>query len=67
MTDAAEQAIAVKNRGAYRDAAKLLTEVRTLARRSGDEDDFQSYMRKLRANHKAKWALQQELDRNRLP
>lgn len=66
VTEAAEQAIETKNRSAYRDAAKLLAEVRTLARRSGDEDDFRSYLRQLRAKHKAKWALQQELDRSRL-
>lgn len=64
---AADQAIGYKKRDSYRVAAGLLTEARPLFARCDRAADFESHMTALRAVHKPKRALREELDRARLP
>lgn len=67
LKHAAERAVEHKNRTAYREAARLLIETQTLAGRCGESDGFADYLVRLRADHKPKRALREELDRARLP
>lgn len=60
---AADQAIGHKKRDSYRVAAGLLAEARTLFTRCDRADDFASHLALLRAAHKPKRALHEELDR----
>jgi hypothetical protein len=48
-------------------AAQFLAEARLLAERCGERDDFKRHMTALRARHKAKSALREQLDQARLP
>ncbi|MGH3693113.1 MAG: SWIM zinc finger family protein [Pseudonocardiaceae bacterium] len=64
---AADKAIGHKNRGSYQVAAKLLVEASSLFRRCDRQEDFDSHLRTLRAAHKPKRALREELDRACLP
>lgn len=63
---AAEAEIEIKKRPAYRSAAALLVEARSCAIRSGDEASFDTYVRRLRVDHRQKHALQDELNRAQL-
>ncbi|MBB6348799.1 SWIM zinc finger family protein [Nonomuraea muscovyensis] len=63
----AERLIEQRNRSAYREAAGLLAESESVAGRCGRTDDFQAHLTTLRAAHRAKRALRDELDRARLP
>jgi hypothetical protein len=67
LTAAAEQRIGYKNRAAYQDAAQLLVEAGTLFVRCDRSTDFRSYLSGLRAAHRPKRALREELDRAKLP
>jgi hypothetical protein len=67
LTAAAEQCIGHKNRAAYQKAAQLLVEAGTLFVRCGQRDDFRFYLVGLRAVHRPKRALREELDRAKLP
>jgi hypothetical protein len=67
LTAAAEQHISHKNRAAYQEAAKLLVEAGTLFVRCDRSGDFRSYLGGLRAAHRPKRALREELDRAKLP
>ena len=64
---AAEQAIGHKNRNSYQVAAKLLVEAKPLFPRCDHQENFEVYLRTLRAAHKPKRALREELDRAGLP
>jgi Family of unknown function (DUF6880)/SWIM zinc finger len=64
---AADQAIGHKNRASYRTAAALLTEAETLFERCDRKTDFESHLATIRAEHKPKRALREELDRAGLP
>lgn len=64
---AADQAIGHKKRGSYRVAASLLAEACTLFTRCDRAADFESHLAALRAAHKPKRALREELDRAGLP
>ncbi|MGH3999608.1 MAG: hypothetical protein ACRDTJ_19360, partial [Pseudonocardiaceae bacterium] len=64
---AADQAISHKNRGSYQVAARLLVEANSLFRRCDRQEDFESRLCALRAAHKPKRALREELDRAGLP
>jgi uncharacterized Zn finger protein len=64
---AADQWIEHKNRDSYREAANLLVEAKALFDRSDQHKDFEEHLRALRAAHKPKRALREELDRARLP
>ncbi len=64
---AADQQIGHKNRGAYEAAARLLTEAKKLSVRGNSLDQFDAHLRMLRAEHKPKRALREELDRAGLP
>jgi uncharacterized Zn finger protein len=64
---AADQQIENKNRNSYQVAAKLLTEAKTLFTRCARDTEFEDHLRVLRAAHKPKRALREELDRARLP
>lgn len=64
---AAERAIERKDRPAYHEAAKLLTEAYDCARRCDRDDTFRAYLQGVRAHHRPKRALREELDRARLP
>lgn len=64
---AADQAVKFGNRDSYKTAARLLADARKLATRCRRDDEFLEHMAVLRDAHRAKWALQQELDRARLP
>jgi uncharacterized Zn finger protein len=59
----AEAAIEARRRDFYRAAASLLREARDLHERAGDADTFTSYLGELRAVHRPKGALLEELDR----
>ncbi len=67
LTAAAEQRIGHKNRAAYKEAAQLLVEAGTLFVRCDRDGDFRSYLGGLRAAHRPKRALREELDRAKLP
>jgi uncharacterized Zn finger protein len=67
LKNAAELAIARKQRPAYQEAARLLREVEDLVVRCDDGPAFHRYMLDLRAAHKPKRALREELDRAGLP
>ncbi|TCP43620.1 putative Zn finger protein [Tamaricihabitans halophyticus] len=60
---AADQAIGHKNRDFYRIAARLLSEARPLFIRCDRAADFESRLAELRAEHRAKRALREELDK----
>ena len=64
---AAERAIAVRQREAYRSAALLLREAGELFTRCGREGDFHEHVIAVRDSHRTKWALRQEFDRVGLP
>jgi tetratricopeptide (TPR) repeat protein len=64
---AAEQAIGGKSRGHYQRAAQYLVEARELFKRCGQTADFKAHLNGLRAAHKSKRALREELDRAGLP
>ncbi|WP_285708477.1 DUF6880 family protein [Microtetraspora sp. NBRC 16547] len=64
---AAERLIEEKNRSSYQQAAELLAESEALSDRCGRSEDFRAYLVGLRAAHKPKRALREELDRARLP
>ncbi|MBP2331023.1 putative Zn finger protein [Kibdelosporangium banguiense] len=64
---AADQQIKHKIRSSYQEAAKLLAEAKPLFARCDRLADFEQHMRALRAAHKPKRALREELDRVRLP
>jgi uncharacterized Zn finger protein len=59
--DAVEAAIDRKNRGAYAEAARLLTDLKNLHRRAGT--DFTSYLAELTTTHRRKTTLLTELAR----
>ncbi|MGH3863271.1 SWIM zinc finger family protein [Actinokineospora sp.] len=67
LLGAAAQRIDHKNRDAYRAAAALLVEAKALFIRCDRHEDFESHLRALRAAHKPKRALREELDRALLP
>lgn len=67
LLDAADWEIETKKRWAYSRAAQFLSEAQLLAERCGERDDFVRHMRALRARHKAKSALREQLDQARLP
>lgn len=67
LLEAADKAIGHKQRDSYRVAAGLLTEARTLFTRCDRDVDFASHLAALRAAHKPKRALHEELDRAGLP
>ena len=67
LTAAADQRIDHKNRAAYQEAAKLLVEAGVLFARCDRSDDFRSHLAGLRAAHRPKRALREELDRAGLP
>jgi SWIM zinc finger len=64
---AAGRAIEGKNRDQYRIAAGLLAEAKLLSTRCGRSEDFDDHLAALRATHRAKRALREELDRADLP
>lgn len=64
---AADRAIGHKKRDSYRVAASLLAEACTLFTRCDRAADFESHLAALRAAHKPKRALREELDRAGLP
>ncbi|MFD9895165.1 SWIM zinc finger domain-containing protein [Amycolatopsis sp. NPDC059027] len=64
---AANQAIGWQDRAWYARAAEYLTEARPLFKRVGRTADFKAHMTALRATHKPKRALREELDRAGLP
>ncbi|HVK22315.1 MAG TPA: SWIM zinc finger family protein [Actinokineospora sp.] len=64
---AAGQQIEHKNRDSYKSAATLLVEAKALFVRCDRHEDFESHLRDLRAAHKPKRALREELDRAQLP
>ncbi|WP_020574225.1 DUF6880 family protein [Actinopolymorpha alba] len=63
IQSAAEAAMETKKRATYGDAAALLKEAKSLARRCGQTKEFGAYLIELRATHKRKRALLAELDR----
>jgi uncharacterized Zn finger protein len=67
LQNAAGSAIEHKQRPAYQEAARLLRETQRLAARGNQTAAFHSYRLDLRANHKAKRALREELARAGLP
>jgi hypothetical protein len=67
LVAAANQRIGHKNRAAYQEAAKLLVESGVLFARCDRNDDFRSHLAGVRAAHRPKRALREELDRARLP
>ncbi|MGH8825176.1 MAG: DUF6880 family protein, partial [Jiangellaceae bacterium] len=67
LEEAAQHAVGAKQRRAYQEAARLLGEARTLAGRCGQDERFRMFVVRLRAEHKPKRALQEELDRAGLP
>jgi uncharacterized protein DUF6880 len=67
LVAAANQRIGHKNRAAYHEAAKLLVESGVLFARCDRSDDFRSHLVGLRAAHRPKRALREELDRAGLP
>ncbi|MGH9248486.1 MAG: SWIM zinc finger family protein [Acidimicrobiales bacterium] len=67
LEEAAQHAVGAKQRRAYQEAARLLGEARTLAGRCGQDEAFRTFVVRLRAEHKPKRALQEELDRAGLP
>ncbi|MFI9384342.1 DUF6880 family protein [Kutzneria sp. NPDC052558] len=64
---AADQSIGHKNRDSYRVAAGLLAEAGPLFARCDRQKDFRSHLAALRAAHRPKRALREELDRLKLP
>ena len=64
---AADQSIGHKNRDSYRMAAGLLVEAGLLFTRCDRQEDFRSHLAALRAAHRPKRALREELDGANLP
>jgi len=64
---AANRAIDQKNRGAYQSAAQLLAEATPLFTRCDRDRDFRDHLADLRAAHRTKRALREELDRAGMP
>jgi uncharacterized Zn finger protein len=64
---AADQAIELRNRDSYQQAARLLTQAKALFTRCARDDDFRDHLAAVRETHRTKWALRQELDRAHLP
>ncbi len=64
---AADRAIDGKNRDSYRTAAGLLREARPLFTHSDQDQHFLDHLAALRATHRPKRALREELDRAGLP
>ncbi|HTF47535.1 MAG TPA: SWIM zinc finger family protein [Pseudonocardia sp.] len=64
---AADQSIGHKNRNSYRVAASLLAEAGPLFTRCDRQEDYRSHLAALRAAHRPKRALREELDRANLP
>ncbi|GAA4536740.1 SWIM zinc finger family protein [Amycolatopsis samaneae] len=64
---AVDQAIRLMGRDHYQRAAQLLVEARELFKRCGQTAEFKAHMTDLRAAHKPKRALREELNRVGLP
>ncbi|WP_067464319.1 hypothetical protein [Actinomadura macra] len=67
FVELAEREITSKQKQGYSRAARLLAEARLLVERDGEHGGFRRELASLRARHKAKSALKNELDQAGLP